>query len=264
MQKRHGDRSLYFNELVATSKEFYIDYITRNCNHYLPKRVLEIGCGEGGNLLPFAELGAYVEGVDLNEEKINFGNKVFADKTIIGQLRVVDFLKYPLPECDDDKFDLVLIHDVIEHIEPNFKREFVLRIKEFLQVDGIIFFAFPAWQMPFGGHQQICSNFIAKVPYIHLLPMGLYTLLLRISKQSNECIDELLSVRRSKMPIEKFEDLYKSCELKCMCRHLWFINPHYKQKFHLTPRLLNKMVGNIPFIRNFFTTSCWYLLTFPK
>ena len=41
---------------------------------------------------------------------------------------------------------------------------------------------------------------------------------------------------------------------------LWFINPHYKQKFHLTPRLLPHWVWKVRYIRNFFTTSCWYIL----
>ena len=41
---------------------------------------------------------------------------------------------------------------------------------------------------------------------------------------------------------------------------LWFINPHYKQKFHLTPRLLPHWVWKVRYIRNIFTTSCWYIL----
>ena len=46
-----------------------------------------------------------------------------------------------------------------------------------------------------------------------------------------------------------------------ICRSkLWFINPHYKQKFHLTPRLLPHWVWRVKYIRNFFTTSCWYVL----
>ncbi len=120
MQKRHTDRKMYFRDLEITSKEFYISYLS-DFTELTPKsRILEVGCGEGGNLVPFAQLGCKVTGIDI-------------------------------AEC---------------------------RIKE------------------------------AKAD-----------------------------------------------------QKLWFINPHYKQKFHLTPRLLPHWVWKVKYIRNFFTTSCWYILT---
>lgn len=57
MQERHTDRERYFRELAQTSREFYIDYLRKFKNIGDGTRVLEIGCGEGGNLLPFAEAG---------------------------------------------------------------------------------------------------------------------------------------------------------------------------------------------------------------
>ena len=51
MQKRHEDRELYFNELVASSKEYFIPYIKQFMN-LKGKRILEIGCGEGGIYTP--------------------------------------------------------------------------------------------------------------------------------------------------------------------------------------------------------------------
>lgn len=54
MQKRHTDRKVYFRELEITSKEFYIGYLS-DFTELTPKsRILEVGCGEGGNLVPFA------------------------------------------------------------------------------------------------------------------------------------------------------------------------------------------------------------------
>ena len=47
-----------------------------------------------------------------------------------------------------------------------------------------------------------------------------------------------------------------------ICRSkLWFINPHYKQKFHLTPRLLPHWVWRVKYIRNFFNSKLLYLCT---
>ena len=56
MQKRHTDRESYFDEQSQTSKNYYIPYIKEVIGH-IPDKVLEVGCGEGGNLLPFAEAG---------------------------------------------------------------------------------------------------------------------------------------------------------------------------------------------------------------
>lgn len=54
MQKRHKDRQCYFNELANTSRSFYIDYVKQFISLSPSTHILEIGCGEGGNLLPFA------------------------------------------------------------------------------------------------------------------------------------------------------------------------------------------------------------------
>ena len=63
MQERHSDRLRYFTESANTSREFYIDYVRQHYNISYGCNVLEIGCGEGGNLLPFAEIGCNVTGI---------------------------------------------------------------------------------------------------------------------------------------------------------------------------------------------------------
>ena len=65
MQKRHTDRESYFGEQSQTSKNYYIPYIKEVIGH-IPDKVLEVGCGEGGNLLPFAKAGCRVMGVDID------------------------------------------------------------------------------------------------------------------------------------------------------------------------------------------------------
>ena len=44
-------------------------------------------------------------------------------------------------------------------------------------------------------------------------------------------------------------------------RTLWLINPYYETKFGLRPQRLPRGLGAIPYVRNFFTTSCFYMLT---
>lgn len=48
---------------------------------------------------------------------------------------------------------------------------------------------------------------------------------------------------------------------KIVNRQFYLINPHYEVKFGLKPRKLYFLLGNIPYIRNFLTTSCFYILS---
>ena len=81
-----------------------------------------------------------------------------------------------------------------------------------------------------------------------------------MSGVDKNAIDELMSIKRSKMPVEKFEQLVRECGYIIKNRSLWFINPHYKQKFGLRPRKVWKWASHIPFFRNFYTTSALYIL----
>lgn len=58
MQERHKNRFVYFKELSITSKNYFIPYIQNWFPIESGINVLEIGCGDGGNLLPFSEMGS--------------------------------------------------------------------------------------------------------------------------------------------------------------------------------------------------------------
>ncbi|MBR1793058.1 MAG: methyltransferase domain-containing protein [Bacteroidales bacterium] len=260
MQKRHLDRWIYFTELANTSREYYIDYVRSIKPLTNNTRVFEIGCGEGGNLLPFAEVGCQVTGNDLKPKQIENAKDFFGRNNLTGNFIAGNFLYVPAPQIEEEKFDIILVHDVIEHIEPEDKVPFLQHLQKFMRKDAIVFMAFPAWQMPFGGHQQICRAKVSKFPFLHLLPQNLYSNILRKAGEDEGLIDELLSIRRSKMPIERYEKTVHRTNLSIQKRTLWFINPHYKQKFHLIPLKCIWPFSHIPYLRNFYTTSAWYIL----
>ncbi|MBR5687707.1 MAG: methyltransferase domain-containing protein [Prevotella sp.] len=260
MQQRHKDRKQYFNESAATSRDYYLDYLRAHVTLGEGLRVLEIGCGEGGNLLPFAEQGCVVTGLDLSEDRIRQAQEFFKKAGQEGTFFARNFIEADKPQTEEERFDLVLCHDVIEHIEPPYKPDFFTHIKPFVKQGGIVFFGFPAWQNPFGGHQQISRGLASKLPWLHLWPNPLYRGMLRMSGASQGCIDELMSIKRSRMPVECFERLARETGYTVIDRTLWFINPHYKQKFNLKPRLLWRPLARIPWLRNFYTTSAFYLI----
>jgi len=44
-------------------------------------------------------------------------------------------------------------------------------------------------------------------------------------------------------------------------RTFFFINPNYETKFGLKPRRQVKMITAVPWIRNFFTTAAYYVVS---
>lgn len=257
MQRRHTDRTQYFDELSVTSRKYYVPYIEKfrtlgsHCN------VLEIGCGEGGNLIPFYEKGCRITGVDLSVNRIKQAREFFDKKGIEGNLLASDIFSVNTLQ---ETFDIVLIHDVIEHIAD--KISFLEHIKRFLKPDGILFFGFPAWQMPFGGHQQIGhSPITSRLPFVHLLPGFLYPGFLKLCGETPGYIEELKEIKKCRTSIECFRKVAGKTAYKIIDERFYFINPHYEIKFGMRPRLLSSAMGKIPYLRNFFVTSCFYLLT---
>jgi len=256
MQERHKDGNLYFKELSYSTHKYIIPYISRYHNITNQTRVLEIGCGAGGNLEPFIEMGCEVTGFDQDKRRIKEAREILdADKNE----RINLFAENVFNITDLGTFDIIFVRDVIEHITD--KKYFFDHIKRFLKKDGIIYFAFPAWYMPFGGHQQLCkSKILSSMPYYHILPGVVYKGILKMFGEPKDTIDELMDIKHCQLTIEYFRRLAKKSGYNIVNETLYFINPHYEVKFKLKPRLLNPIIGKIPFIRNFFTTSCFYIL----
>ena len=126
-----------------TSRTYYLPYIARFKRMERGMNVLEVGCGDGGNLLPFAETGCNVTGVDLSENRIKDAIRFFAEQQAQGTFIASDIF---LLKGLEHSFDLILCHDVIEHIER--KAAFLSGLRHYLKPGGIVFMSFPAWQMP--------------------------------------------------------------------------------------------------------------------
>ena len=67
-------------------------------------------------------------------------------------------------------------------------------------------------------------------------------------------------IKSCRTTIEMFERLARKTGYSIRQRKFWFINPHYEVKFRLRPCVLSPFIANIPYVRNYFTTSCFYIL----
>ena len=109
MQQRHLNRRSYFNELANTSRDFYLKYLGKFITIKQGLQVLEIGCGEGGNLVPFAEKGCFVTGIDNSEIRISQAISFFKERNLNGSFICENFLMHKTQR----KYDIILVHDVI-------------------------------------------------------------------------------------------------------------------------------------------------------
>lgn len=255
MQKRHTDRYRYFREEAATTEKYFIPYLSEFMD-VGDISVLEVGCGEGGNLLPFARRGCRVVGVDLSEQRVRQAESFFSRECAAGTFVCDDVMHY---RGDGRLFDLIVCHDVVEHIPE--KGKMLLALKRLLAPGGRLFVAFPAWQMPFGGHQQIARSWVVShLPFVHLLPELAFCLMLRLFGEDASKINELIGIRRTRCTVEMFEREAAYAGYTVYDRRLWLVNPHYEVKFGLRPIRLCRQLSALPYIRNFMASSCFYVV----
>ncbi|MEY3945445.1 MAG: hypothetical protein RJB03_151 [Bacteroidota bacterium] len=258
---QHKDEKVRFQQQVENAAAYVIPFIGQSLKIHSDMKILDIGCGDGGVMLPFLEKGCKVTGIELDEQKAVYARKFLSEYIASGQAEVINLNIYDEAalEAYKHQFDLILLKDVIEHI-PDQER-FIPYLKEFLKQGGHVYFGFPPWHMPHGGHQQICeSKLLGALPYFHLLPVPIYKALLKLFEEPSGTIKELLEIKSTGITIERFERLAQEADYTIVCKTFFLINPIYQYKFGWKPRVQFKWLAAIPFLRNFFTTCVYYLI----
>lgn len=253
----HTDRKRYFDIQVMNAEKYVIPFIEEKFPVRPGMRVLEIGCGEGGVLKAFVNKGCEGVGVELDTPRIDDAIKFLPDDMAKGKIRFVakDIYLVDIEKDFSGRFDIIVLKDVIEHIHDQPK--LIGWMKNFLNPGGIVFFGFPPWYMPFGGHQQMCRSKLSKLPYIHLLPRGIYRWIL---KKKKEPVEALMEIRDTGISIERFEKICKKEGYVFLHKRHYLLNPIYEWKFGWKPRKQSGLIKAIPFFRNFLTTCVYYII----
>ena len=98
-------------------------------------KILDIGCGGGLLSEPMARMGADVFGIDASDKNINIA-KLHAEKN---KLKIKYFCSSPENFKTDNKFDVILNMEIIEHVKDV---DFFLKsCSKFLKKNGIMFVA---------------------------------------------------------------------------------------------------------------------------
>lgn len=257
----HSNKELYFQMQRENAAEFVLPFVEQVLPIGAGCHVLEVGCAEGGVLLAFLERGCTGVGVELSEPRALQATEFLKDHIASGQARIISKNIYdPAFETEfKGQFDLIVLKDVIEHIPD--QQKLMGFMKTYLKPGGQVFFGFPPWQMPFGGHQQICRTKLGKMPWLHLLPSGMYRACLKLFGEGKDTIAELMDVHSTGISLERFERIVHATDYRISNKLLYLINPIYKYKFKLKPRPQFGLIAAIPWVRNFWTTCGYYLIT---
>ena len=258
----HKDKQRYFQIQYMISRDHVLPFIETEKSVNKDLRVLEIGCAEAGVLKPFIEMGCSCVGVDFSEPRIINAKKFQKDAVESGQLRLFtqDIFEVDVQRDMGGLFDIIILKDVIEHLIN--QRAFLRDLGNLMRPGAVIFFAFPPWQMPFGGHQQNSrSGFFSKLAWVHLLPMFLYKPLVHYFEKEEAVRKEFIEIKRTGISMEKFESYCRFENFKVRKCTRFLFNPIYEHKFGIRPRILWPLVSWIPWIRNFYTTCAYYLIS---
>lgn len=258
---QHTDEKVRFTQQADNAKSHMIPFIEKSMKIFSGMKIMDIGCGDGGVLIPFLERGCICTGIELDQMKSENAKKFLVNFIENGQAEIIHQNIYDEASLEkySHAFDLIILKDVIEHI-PDQKR-FIPYLKKFLKPEGKIFFGFPPWQMPHGGHQQTCkSKFLTILPWFHLLPVPLYKGILKLFGEYDEVIGELLEIKSTGISIERFEHIIQQSGLMIDQRTFFLINPIYQYKFGLKARKQWKPISSIPYFRNFVTTCMYYMI----
>ncbi len=193
--------------------------------------VLDIGCGDGGCTTAFAERADRCVGVDVgdfpweNTPKLEFLKGDILDPTVAAPLA--------------GRFDLVLLRDVIEHIED--KAKLLEHVSAAMRGEGNVLVTFPPYYSAFGAHQQVelRGSRLRYVPYMHGHP-------------------DLAHVARTRMTIGGFERLVKKGGMRIRARALYLLRPSFELRYGLpTVRFALPWLAGA---REVLSTGAYYLL----
>lgn len=129
------------------------------------KKVLDVGCGVGMFMHQFKKLGAEVYGIDVDKDKVKIAKKRF-NNVYEAPAEKLPFRK--------DSFDIVWLHEVIEHVEDDEKT--ISEAFRVLKPGGKLVIFAPNRLWPFETHGIFKNDkyHFGNIPLVTYLPSNIY------------------------------------------------------------------------------------------
>ncbi|HCV44268.1 MAG TPA: hypothetical protein DGH68_12340 [Bacteroidetes bacterium] len=215
--------------------------------------MIDVGCGEGGGVCAMYDRDMRCVGFDIEEPRVALARRLQGDRSIqwaIGNLYEDN------PPFSGNEYDLVVLHDVFEHLEQ--KPQILEKLKRYMKPSGRLMITFPPYYSAYGAHQQLLNAHWVKIPFFHLLPLSLSKILPRMGSESPRIVEEVQKLGVLKMGMRKFEELAKDGSLKIIGKQAYVISPNHI-RFGLKP-IPAGPVAEIPLLGEILCTGVVYLL----
>ena len=238
------------------AEDYYIPYVnlySSNIKNDLASiNILDVGCGNGGFLNAFKKnfkKSTNVDGIDI--KKFSSWNNKPANYNIHNILKDNN-------NAYSKKYDLVILRDVIEHIELKDKEEFMKIVAGFIKPTGEILATFPPYLSPFGLHQQaIMKSFLKYIPYLSLIPKKILKVVIKYF-ESEDIWLKIEEIINSGMSISNFKKILKNTNLKIINDTYFTIRPSHEIRYGL--KTIKSPLGHFPLLREFLILGTCFIL----
>ncbi len=247
----------YWGYQYRLAKEVLVPYLAKRGVFKNGNRVAEIGCAEAGVLMAFAEAGAKdVLGTDIEKARLDAGMAIAEDLHIPLTLSTHNVLFDDLQPAWEKAFDLVILRDVIEHL--NDTRLALANIQRLLKPGGFLFVEFPPYNSPFGGHQHLLRNTLGRLPYTHLLPKPLFTKMTASGWHSVD-IEEVRRLSKIRLMPKSFKAAAHAAGYAICHEQYYLLRPVFKMKFGL-PTIPLTPLKWLPGVKELLSLEANYIL----
>lgn len=216
--------------------------------------MLDVGCGTGGGTCAIHDLGARCVGYDINAHSIDKANDLKEGRSV--SFSLADIYAQERPVESGSGYDLVVLHDVYEHLER--KNEMMQKLKSYMKNDGKLLITFPPYYSAYGAHQQHMKASFAKLPFVHLVPFMVSTVVPRLKGEDPYIISEVTKLGRLKMGMRGFQSIAAKNKMSIIHKEAYIISPNHI-RFGLKP-IPAGPVAAIPILGEFLCSGVVYLL----
>jgi SAM-dependent methyltransferase len=251
----------YWGYQYRLAQETLVPYLHRVGAFTAGGSVAEIGCAEAGVLMAFMEAGATnALGTDLATHRLESGQAIAASLGLSPTLSTHDVL-FDEPRSEWlHAFDLVILRDVIEHLDD---AGLALRnIQKLLKPGGSVFVEFPPYNSPFGGHQHLLRNFWGKFPYAHLLPQPLFDHM-TASGWHDVDIAEVRRLHKIRLSPKRFLKAAREAGYEVVREQYYLLRPVFRMKFGL-PAISLTPLKWLPGVKEMLSLEANYVLRFSR
>jgi SAM-dependent methyltransferase len=217
-------------------------------------RYLDVGCGKGDIAIALVKRGAgNVIGIDITERSI-VSAKANADRLKVGQR--VQFICEDIHEWRPcHRFDVVLSHEALEHIEN--PKEFLQKLADFVEPNGIAVLAFgPLFCSPSGDHMG--GFFRVAIPWRGVLFSE--RAILRLRRKRFRPTDPATSLRDivGHLNMMRYSEFLRHIDQTGWTIDYLAVNPQLKK----SPPLywMSCVLIRIPCVRDYFASSVYTIL----